>query len=212
MVGEAEVTDMNETNELPEGAGETEALKPKENFEPVPHPRGRFVPGRGYVYFIRVGSYIKIGFSTRPLDRIRSLQTSHYEDLKIVGTLEASRDFEGELHAHFADLRVRGEWFHAVDPLLTYIEEKTREGQARAARRELPPPLPLEIKAMIGKLIRFRAGVGAETPDGYSCSNLAVLLAKLPTYVRPAWATHPTQTLQWRIDYQMKRLAAGRAA
>jgi hypothetical protein len=37
MVGEEEVTDINNINDLPQGAGKNDALKPKEIFEGGPH-------------------------------------------------------------------------------------------------------------------------------------------------------------------------------
>lgn len=177
---------------------------------------------RGYVYFIRAGKFIKIGFSTRPMERLAALQTSHPGKLEILGTRQASRDFEGELHAHFASLRARGEWFRAEEPLLDYIEEYTPEGiEAANARRQyeldnLPidrtPPLSEEAKAMIGRLINAREAHGADTPAGHAFSNLVEQIKNMAGYVRPAWATHESQTLPYLMNHQMKRIEAIRAA
>lgn len=165
---------------------------------------------RGFVYFIRTAQYIKIGFSTRPLDRLRALQTAHPEELEIMGTREASRDLETELHAYLDDYRVRGEWFQAVGPIMDYIEENTPEGREAAATqaRLKPPSPPLSdaSKKMIAQLIQVRLEHGADTPVGHGCSNLIEMIPEMEVYVRPAWASDVRQTLPWLMNYQIKRL------
>lgn len=56
-------------------------------------------------------------------------------------------------------------------------------------------------------LIVLRRKFGARTPAGRTCSNILEQMDSLKTYVRPEWATHETQTLQWCIKQQMQRLA-----
>jgi len=60
-------------------------------------------------YFISDGSSIKIGRSTNPLKRLRSLQTAHHTPLSLVLTLDGDR--EQEFHTRFAKDKHRGEWF-----------------------------------------------------------------------------------------------------
>lgn len=86
-----------------------------------------------FVYFIKAGRKIKIGYATDPvrrLHRIRSgtsgagapvgLDTSR---AKILATIEGDRLREGELHRQFKHLRVSGEWFHATPELVSFIQE-----------------------------------------------------------------------------------------
>lgn len=61
---------------------------------------------------------------------------------------------------------------------------------------------------LTGHLATKRRAVGHNTPIGHVCSNLMELLPALPTYVRQEWASHPSQTLQWRMARQLERLAA----
>lgn len=141
----------------------------------------RSPPVRGHVYFIRTGKFIKIGYSTRPLDRLRALQTSNAGTLEILGTRRASREFETELNTHFKRLRVRGEWFRAGKTLLRYIEQSTPEGIARTtAGRQFwldnLGPAPIKRRGdreVISRLYRIRDRFGAETPIGRRCSNMA---------------------------------------
>lgn len=166
-------------------------------------PRSR--PVRGYVYFIGCGDYIKIGFSTRPLDRLRSLQTSHPDTLEILGTIRGTRRLESRLHKRFADLRERGEWFQTSEDLWDYIDRNTIE--RKAARPELSPA----TRAMVGNLTRLRSGHDAESPIGHAYSNLIEQVTAMDSYVRPAWAVHECQTLPWMIKRQIADLARLRA-
>jgi hypothetical protein len=60
---------------------------------------------------------------------------------------------------------------------------------------------------MSNSLLTARNHYGADTPAGHGCSNLNEQMLALPSYVRPAWATHPTQTLAARMAWQADRLA-----
>jgi hypothetical protein len=59
----------------------------------VKHNSAETVP-QGRIYFIRAGDKIKIGFSTRPLDRLRNLQTAHPGCLEIIGTMRGAISLE----------------------------------------------------------------------------------------------------------------------
>ena len=78
------------------------------------------------IYFIRAGEsdMVKIGF-TEPwvgVDRrIASLQSGHYEALSVLRIFDGSRRTERWLHLHYADRRVRGEWFRFCEEMLTVI-------------------------------------------------------------------------------------------
>lgn len=67
------------------------------------------------VYFIRQGNSgpIKIGRASEVKRRIGQLQTGNPTTLQLLGWLVASNDdaMEKQLHAHYSEYRVRGEWF-----------------------------------------------------------------------------------------------------
>ena len=79
------------------------------------------------IYFIQIGNDgpIKIGRTRDVGKRIRSLQTGHHRELKVVHvesppkgeSLRAERQF----HSTFKDLRIRGEWFRPGPAILDYI-------------------------------------------------------------------------------------------
>lgn len=75
----------------------------------------------GYVYFIEMGDFIKIGYSTWPATRRDALQISCPYDLILLGAFPGALECEAGLHSLFAHLRARGEWFRKSAGLLAYI-------------------------------------------------------------------------------------------
>lgn len=71
----------------------------------------------GAIYFIRLGSLVKIGFTTNLAQRLKHLP---HEEVLAVRT-GSMRD-EKALHAQFAHLRQHGEWFRQGPDLLHHIE------------------------------------------------------------------------------------------
>lgn len=57
-------------------------------------------------------------------------------------------------------------------------------------------------------LIAMRNRHGANTPKGHACSNVIEQLDALRTYIRPAWASHESQTLPAMMRRQMDRLSS----
>jgi hypothetical protein len=65
------------------------------------------------VYFVtaRQVDLVKIGCASDPFRRLDYLQTSSPVELTLEAIYPGAYDRERELHARFAQLRVRGEWF-----------------------------------------------------------------------------------------------------
>jgi len=101
------------------------------------------------VYFIRNGSFIKIGISVDPWKRLSSLQTGNPEPLEMLAIMPGSDDLEAGLHRAFGQYMKRGEWFAENDELLAFIEvvkntfpneqrnleQEYRQAQAQAAEK-----------------------------------------------------------------------------
>lgn len=67
-----------------------------------------------YVYAIgHPHGYVKIGRSANPMKRLNNHQTSTPYELWLIVSLpvDDSRAVENELHEHFSEKLVRGEWF-----------------------------------------------------------------------------------------------------
>lgn len=80
-----------------------------------------------------------------------------------------------------------------------------KSGRTQDSSAEAVPSKTLSDLAML------RKAHGHDSPMGHGASNLLEALPGVPTYDRPAWATHPIQTLAWRIKWQVERLAALKA-
>ena len=91
-------------------------------------------------YCIRAGQTgpVKLGVAGSVDDafrRLDSLQVAHYETLHLLRLWHGDEKAESELHARFADLRIRGEWFSFSrlmlgDVGLEVIPLSEREGDA----------------------------------------------------------------------------------
>jgi hypothetical protein len=153
----------------------------------------------GWTYFIRDAVGIKIGHSIHPRGRMRDLQAGNGSELTLLLAVPSDRLSESEAHQKFRHLKTHREWFRPEQELLDFIDflkaEKRRPAQPSSKTR-----------AAIGKLYIARRQRGANTPMGHCLSLLAVQTRNMETYVRPAWATHHTQTLPWAMEMTMKRI------
>jgi hypothetical protein len=123
----------------------------------------------GHVYFIRCGDKVKIGYSARPMDRLKALQTAHPEELQILRIMPGDQRTETRLHYMFRQHRVRGEWFLLAPEILQYIKIPEER-----PRRQRPPVLP-----EVTKLLRLRRKHGANTAIGH---HISILTEALPLH------------------------------
>jgi len=82
------------------------------------------VKGEEMIYFIgNEHGAIKMGYTAdlNTQSRLGSLQTANADLLTILGYQDGTTVDEGNLHAQFAHLGIRGEWFVATDELLDYV-------------------------------------------------------------------------------------------
>jgi hypothetical protein len=169
----------------------------------------------GITYFIRAGDSIKIGFASNLKRRLGGLQSSHHEPLEVLAAVSAADVDEHQTHQRFAHLRIRGEWFRPEPELLDYIEQinlafgecadPKPEPKVRPTRKPLPDPV-------IRGVLKRRNKVGSQTPEGHVLSNIFKQSQWLDDPDPRPWATHPTQTVQWMMNQQLKLLAEYSAA
>jgi len=92
----------------------------------------------GFIYFLRSGDLIKIGFATNVQRRISSLQIANPAPLVLLATMKGSPRREKQLHHRFRSLRVSGEWFSPGANLLKFIkivQEQTATGMMNGNER-----------------------------------------------------------------------------
>lgn len=75
------------------------------------------------VYFIGSVHHavVKIGMTGNVLGRIRTIQSSFPSALRIFLVLPGERRLEEIVHRKFAELRMKGEWFHLGQELVDWI-------------------------------------------------------------------------------------------
>lgn len=73
-------------------------------------------PKQGYVYFVRLGDRVKIGYSENVPQRLAAVP--HEE---VLGVIPGTMDDEQGWHQLLADYRTVGEWFRADDDVLAAI-------------------------------------------------------------------------------------------
>lgn len=77
---------------------------------------------QGYVYFLRAGSTVKIGFSRNLRGRLDKLRNGNSFPVFICKFVKGDRRTEKSFHTRFAEYRVRGEWFDLRGSLAKYLE------------------------------------------------------------------------------------------
>lgn len=80
---------------------------------------------KGYVYFIQglCGGAIKIGYSTNPASRLKTLQTGYPDTLRILVLVPGNERTERFFHYKFEEFKMNGEWYKPDERLLKHIEE-----------------------------------------------------------------------------------------
>jgi hypothetical protein len=76
----------------------------------------------GWIYFIRGGGFVKIGYSSEPTKRLDRLATASPFPLELWATTRGSVRSEHDLHRRFRSDRSHGEWFRITDRIRDYVE------------------------------------------------------------------------------------------
>jgi hypothetical protein len=96
-----------------------------ETFKPPPALKQ---PASGWVYFIRFSDRIKIGYTTKPDNRLRDLPHE-----QVIGVIPGTRSDEAAWHELLTEFHVVGEWFRAEPAVLEMLERVARQKQGRSA-------------------------------------------------------------------------------
>lgn len=101
----------------------------------------------GFLYIAKNGEFFKIGFSKNPDVRMRELQTGNPLEVKLIGTVQGSRQLEKAWHVKFSKRRIRGEWFTGLtrseifsilhmDPHRAAEPSRQKAGNGKPVRRK----------------------------------------------------------------------------
>jgi hypothetical protein len=108
----------------------------------------RYAPdAEGLVYYLRVGSLIKIGYSAK----FGARMNSYPPNAELLGQHAGTRADEEALHARFAAHRAqRREWYHPAPELMTHIERVQAENAREATVKTIRERKRLESRAASG--------------------------------------------------------------
>jgi hypothetical protein len=134
------------------------------------------------VYFIRAGENgpVKIGHGNVPEQRLDAMQTGNHEILRIIRLMPGSMRIEALVHARFAPLKIRGEWYQYSDEMLTFSLDpkkvdvplhpiKARIVQMGMTAFELSVATSVS-KSAISKILR-----GGRTPSPHLCKRISAV-------------------------------------
>jgi excisionase family DNA binding protein len=81
------------------------------------------------IYFVkpRGRRVIKIGYAQCVGSRVKSLQTAGPDKLEVLAVVPGDQAQEQALHARFAHLRVRGEWFRLAEEVRLFLNTEGEE-------------------------------------------------------------------------------------
>lgn len=100
--------------------------KTDHTYQPRSLPSMTMEPGKtpGYVYFLKMGDKVKIGFTRRLYDRLLSLRTASPEEVEVLKVIPGTEQTERYFHHHFMPHRLKGEWFRLDGALAGFLAIK----------------------------------------------------------------------------------------
>lgn len=88
----------------------------------------------GFIYIVRCHDFVKIGRSSRPYDRISTMQTCSPYELELIALFVGSEAEEAEIHRRFAPHNHRAEWFRCEGKVAALVECLKGEEDPERAR------------------------------------------------------------------------------
>jgi hypothetical protein len=123
------------------------------------------------VYFAYSNKEVKIGVSANPQKRIRDMRVVR-PDIKLLGDISGGRRLEKQLHQHFSEFRISGEWFRFTEEAERGITELLNYAPPLIRRLlPLPPYDPHRKPFARRRIIEQRYSVSGRTLDSWMKSR-----------------------------------------
>ena len=104
----------------------------RQTFDPPKKARDRLsLHGDGYVYFLWVGSRVKIGFSVNPYRRLYELRTGMSGPMDRLAVIKGDTRDERRLHKRLEKYHSHGEWFRTDQFVEQLLHEMFLAGTAK---------------------------------------------------------------------------------
>ena len=87
-------------------------------------PQKRPAKRKSYIYFLfaPISRRMKIGFSRTFATRLKKIQSTSPESLEVLRVIEGNGVLEKMLHRLFAGEHEHGEWFHATEDMIEFVQ------------------------------------------------------------------------------------------
>jgi transcriptional regulator with XRE-family HTH domain len=120
-----------------------------------------------HVYFLHAiePNEVKIGFTTNLTTRLLTLINESPRVLTILRVINGDRSVERWLHDYYAERRIRGEWFHFDESMLTVTP-----GSVLPGAKELTYRLPAEFAKLLRNEVLGRGVTRRDIADSAGCS------------------------------------------
>jgi len=111
----------------------------------------------GFVYFIRCGRALKIGFANDPIGRMSDLQVANAKLLTLLGAVPGGYEDERQIRDLFSAHRLKGEWVNAARVVMNEVRSLLKQRGVPIQRLQVihrnRPPFPV---------VESRSGDGAD--------------------------------------------------
>lgn len=77
----------------------------------------------GYVYFARMGTFVKIGHTLDVAARLKTIQTSCPGEVCLMRLVPGTVEIERGFHLRFEKYRTKGEWFAIQGALASFLKD-----------------------------------------------------------------------------------------
>ncbi|MGN6147077.1 GIY-YIG nuclease family protein [Rhizobium sp.] len=80
-----------------------------------------FEPETRHVYFVKMGEFVKIGFSAGVMSRMKNLNVGFPQTAELLAVIPGTKRTEVCFHQIFAGLNTKGEWFRFEGELEAFM-------------------------------------------------------------------------------------------
>lgn len=144
----------------------------------------------GYIYAVRCGDYVKIGWSKRPEKRASKINSDNPLPCQLLGYFEGTRQEEADVHQRLAAHHSHSEWFFYRTAVAEWCEKLPA---ANICRKNVTSGQPIEAPEGAHPLLRYRFD------NGVTVRELAQRLGTTTASVS-RWENGPTlpRRRHWR--------------
>lgn len=160
------------------------------------------------VYFIGNARTVKIGVASDPAQRLADLQVGNPRRLSVIAEMPGDERYERILHEHFAELRIRGEWFRHADRLAEFIAalpamptKMRAPSRVRSRSKQEPRRMPEALRVAVAKQWQEQLTLIAAAVRAFGVGRFAVLAETTVSHIESA--LHERGNRRWAAEWTL---------